>query len=293
MGTIMASVGLGGENRRQDVIAIQSMLQSAGIAPGPIDGRCGRLTIDAIERFQRGIMRHPDGRIDVRGPTIRHLSSRYRTAQNPPVLSSGRTPGKANPLPTRNTVTPSRPAASANAGPVARPPQSSLAYWRQRTRLPAPSINAGLTCPNSAQMMALLGDPNSQRVKSLIATESVGPFRATGLKPALASLRTILSGLGREHPDLYHVRGYNGMHVIRQTRKSRSYSNHAWGIAIDFIIGVDAPAYGANFSMRGLDALVPHFHKAGWYWGGGYRSANRKDAMHFECGLALVRSFSL
>ncbi|MGW8191777.1 M15 family metallopeptidase [Sphingomonas hankookensis] len=42
---------------------------------------------------------------------------------------------------------------------------------------------------------------------------------------------------------------------------------------------------------RGLDALVPFFHKAGWYWGGGYRSISRKDAMHFECGLTLVRSF--
>lgn len=42
MSAILASVGLGGENRRQDVIAVQSLLQSVGVSPGPIDGLCGR-----------------------------------------------------------------------------------------------------------------------------------------------------------------------------------------------------------------------------------------------------------
>jgi len=142
-------------------------------------------------------------------------------------------------------------------------------------------------------MMKLLGDPNSPHVKSLIATESVGPFRATGLKPALTSLRRVFVEVSRQYPDLYRVLGSNGMHVIRQTRKSQSYSNHAWGIAIDILVGGKSPSYGDNFSFRGLDALVPFFHKAGWYWGGGYRSLSRKDAMHFECSLALVRSFQL
>lgn len=293
MGTIIASVGLGGENRRQDVIAVQSMLQSAGIAPGPIDGRCGRLTIDAIERFQLGIMRYPDGRVDVRGPTIRRLSARSRAIENPSVMSSGRTRGKAPQSPMHSAATSSKPANSAHAGPAIQPAQSSIAYWRERTRLPDPSINAGLICPSSTQMMQLLGDPNSSHVKSLMATESVGPFRATGLKPALTSLRKVLVDVGRQHPDLYRILGSNGMHVIRQTRKSQSYSNHAWGIAIDILIGGKSPSYGDNFSFRGLDVLVPLFHKAGWYWGGGYRSMSRKDAMHFECGLALVRSFQL
>jgi hypothetical protein len=40
-------------------------------------------------------------------------------------------------------------------------------------------------------------------------------------------------------------------------------------------------------------ALVPYFNDAGWYWGGGYHNPNRKDAMHFECGLALLQSFGL
>lgn len=237
------------------------------------------------------MIRRPDGRIDVRGPTFRHLSAKAAASRNRQALT---TP----PVPPRHTRPLERPKSSR---PVASPPSASpkprfeplVEYWRERTVLPGPAINAGLVCPTSSHMMALLGDPNSQRMKGLTATESVGPFRATGLKPALASLRSVLATVLRKYPTLNGILGYNGMHLIRKTRNGASYSNHSWGIAIDFVIGVDAPPYGAGYSMRGLDVMVPHFHRAGWYWGGGYRSIGRKDAMHFECGLALVRSFQL
>lgn len=51
MTDITGSVDLGGENRRSDVIVIQSLLKSSGVSPGAVDGRCGRLTIHAIEQF--------------------------------------------------------------------------------------------------------------------------------------------------------------------------------------------------------------------------------------------------
>ena len=68
------SVGLGGRNRRSDVFVVQRALLEAAVSPGPIDGICGRRTIQAIERFQGDILRRPDGRIDVHGPSWRRLS---------------------------------------------------------------------------------------------------------------------------------------------------------------------------------------------------------------------------
>lgn len=264
MSAILATVGLGGENRRQDVIAVQSLLQSVGVSPGPIDGLGGRKTIRAIEQFQRDVIRRPDGRIDVRGPTLRNLAKRAATARTaPPKRSSPPHPDRERRI---------HPALVGPIPVVPRPHKSpqppshgSIEFWQERTALRDPTVNAGLICPSSSQMVALLGDPNGHRAKSLIATESVGPFRVTGLRPALNSLRTIFVNVRTKHPDLYKILGSNGMHVIRQTRNSSSYSNHAWGIAVDLLIGGKSPRYGDNFSSRGLDALVPFFHKAGWY----------------------------
>lgn len=292
MSTILASVGLGGENRRQDVIVVQSLLQTVGVSPGPIDGRCGQRTIGAIERFQRRLIRRPDGRIDVRRPTMRQLAARTARVRSQPQKQPGPADRKNVAVRLRDPST-QKPSVIAPNQSIEAPLTRTMAYWQERIPLPGPSINTGLTCPNNAQLIALIGDPRSQRVKSLMATESVGPFRVTGLKPALISLRAVLASVRREHPTLCDLLRSNGMHLIRQTRNSNSYSNHSWGIAIDFTIAGETPQYGQNFSLRGLTAMVPHFHHAGWYWGGGYRSANRKDAMHFECGLALVKSFNL
>ena len=142
-------------------------------------------------------------------------------------------------------------------------------------------------------MTAILGNPNHDRAKSLLVTESVGPFRTTGLRPALVSMRGVLTEVRRDLPDLYAILTNNGMHVIRASRGQTSWSNHSWGIAIDFLVSGYSPGLGTKTSIRGLDALAPYFNKAGWYWGGGYRSVSRKDPMHFECGLALIKSFGL
>lgn len=181
----------------------------------------------------------------------------------------------------------------ASVRPTATRAQPAYIFWKEQTPLPDPSINAGLVCPSSLQMIDILGDPNGSRVNSNISTESVGPSRATGLTPAFISMRAIFSCVHHDIPDLYGLIESNGMQNIRKVRNGKSYSNHAWGIAIDLRIAGRAPGYGDPFSLRGLDALAPYFRRAGWYWGGGYRSASRKDAMHFECGLALVRSFNL
>ena len=107
-------------------------------------------------------------------------------------------------------------------------------------------------------------------------------------------MRTIFAKVRIDLPDLYELIGNEGAYNPRHIRGSTtSWSNHSWGAAIDLKIGEELVRFKAQFSMRGLDALVPYFNEAGWYWGGGYHNGGRNDPMHFECGLALLQSFGL
>lgn len=240
MVTLGASGGLGGINRRADVIAVQRLLQQANVSPGPIDGLCGRRTIAAIERFQHGLIAHPDGR----------------------------------------------------AGGTGHPAAPAIGYAFQRlldrTHLVAEPRRQSRPDQRAADRPARRSHRDAGHVEP--ATESVGPFRVTGLKPAMASLRAVLGQVHSELPDLYGLLGSLGMRMVRKTRGRSTYS---WGIALDLQIALQTPPLGTTCSLRGLDALSPYFNRAGWYWGGGYRNVTRKDPMHFECGLALVRRFGL
>ena len=129
------------------------------------------------------------------------------------------------------------------------------------------------------------------KLKRLIVTEDMGPFRATGLAPALRSLREILSAVRREQPDLHGALGTAGMLCCRYQRKSRTaISNHSWGTAIDLTINgvLDAPGNGRV--QLGLSLLAPYFNKAGWYWGAAF---GREDGMHFEVGPQLLGTFAV
>lgn len=289
-----SSVGLGGNNRESDVLMVQNALKDHGVSPGPLDRICGRRTIAAIEHFQAGFLRKPDGRVDPGGSTWRRLHS--------PSAPKGIRDGS----PLRQPA--NRPRAiegmhnpSNDEPPAPRLPKAT-AYWREDTPLPPPgTVNRGLLSPSSSEQVARFGGMPSAhmsqtdgpitnpRLLAMIATENVGPFRATGLKPALASLRSIFAEVRRELPDLYPLIETAGMKVNRLQRGSTTkVSNHAWGSAIDLKIAGKLVPFGAPNSIRGIDALVPYFNRAGWYWGGGYRRA-RADAMHFECGSEMLR----
>ncbi|WP_052216218.1 M15 family metallopeptidase [Sphingomonas sp. ERG5] len=319
------SVGLGGRNRKSDVLIIQRALLAASVSPGPIDGICGRRTIQAIERFQSGVMRRPDGRIDVNGPSWRRLSQHSHDAttrhaapppatRHMPTQSTGPA-GATRSVPIPAQRSPAMARASAPAQPViatsaaatmAPPAQRASSYWTTKTPLPASgTVNVGLSSPSSAEQVARFdGMPSAHmsqndqpvtnpELKSLIATESVGPFRVTGIRPAIASLRTILAEVRRDLPDLLNLLSSAGMEVNRLQRGSTTkVSNHAWGSAIDLRVGGILVPLGASYSLKGLDALVPYFNRAGWYWGGGYHSRGRADPMHFELGGALMAGVS-
>lgn len=336
MRQLHGSVGLGGRNWRPDVAAVQRLLEASAVSPGPVDGRCGIHTIHAINLFQRNFLRHPDGRVDINGPSWRRLSmaatrpahaavpqpvarampaapnaavhpapaaSASGAASRPvPVVHAAAAPSASRPAaapmaaPRHAAAAAARPATPAPAQAAAAQPAPSgvdvRAFWQTRTARSVPAtVNRGLICPREYQMMKLFGDPHEKRAKSLLTTASVGPFSIYGLRPALDSMRGVFSQVRRDLPDLYKLLGHDGMYNVRYIGKTTTWSNHSWGAAIDIKIGGYLVPRFAQFSVRGLDALVPYFNAAGWYWGGGYRG-DFNDPMHFECGLALLQGFS-
>jgi peptidoglycan hydrolase-like protein with peptidoglycan-binding domain len=71
--SIVASVGAGGVNRKEDAIAIQTLLNKAG-ASLKVDGAVGAKTIAAIKGYQSNYLAKPDGKVDPGGLTLRHLN---------------------------------------------------------------------------------------------------------------------------------------------------------------------------------------------------------------------------
>lgn len=310
---IQASVGLGGRNRPADVGIVQALMKQAGFDPGPIDRRCGRLTIYSIERLQRQLLRHPDGRVDVNGPTWRYLTKvpslsgqlpRNQSIRTPPPVAAR--PQPVPRMPARRPA-PAVPKAVPTVPPAAGAAETSAerqAFWKTPTRLPARnSVNRGLTSPNQDSQIRRFGRRPSAiaykkdgpvtnpKLLKLLTVENVGPFRVHGIRPALASLRQVFAAVRQQQPELYRLVGSAGMMVNRVQRgSSTKLSNHAFGTAIDLRIAGYLQPRGSHRSNRGLDALAPFFNSAGWYWGATF---GVDDAMHFECGTALLDSFNL
>lgn len=268
---ISASVGASGVNRHADVLIIQRLLVQNGVNPGPVDGRCGPNTVRAIIDFQLGFVSRPDGRVDPNGITLRHLN-------NPGASSS---------------VAPRNPAAV----PIS-PLQNLLA---RVARPSAESINTGLIAVNNSYMTEMLGEPRDNYAADCqpmtnaslhrhVVTESVGRFRVTGLRPAVASLRTALAQVQIEQPAVYMALGTAGMLCCRYVRGSTSsISNHSWGTAIDFTLNGVLDRRGDNQVQVGLTLIAPIMNRYGWYWGAAFRT---EDAMHFEASRNLISQWA-
>jgi hypothetical protein len=174
---------------------------------------------------------------------------------------------------------------------------------------PKTTFNIGLTSPRNADMIAALGhpvknglykpdgsctQPNAPAFLARIATEDLGPFRATGLKPALASLRGIFARVKAEVPELHALLGTEGMLCARFTKIRKpggglkigpGISNHSWGTAIDVKLAGHLDKQGNQLTQRGLLILSTYFNAAGWYWGAAFPT---EDAMHFEVSKSLL-----
>lgn len=174
---------------------------------------------------------------------------------------------------------------------------------------PENTFNLGLTSPGNSYMLKLFGhpvvnaayrpdgrctSPNSPTFKPLLATRNVGPFKVTGLEPAIHSLQSIMMRVKEEVPDLYVLLGSAGMLCSRFTKIKRpdgtirigpNVSNHSWGAAIDIKLGGNLDSQGNDKTQRGLMILSTYFNSAGWYWGAAFPV---EDAMHFEASKSLL-----
>jgi hypothetical protein len=160
------------------------------------------------------------------------------------------------------------------------------------------NINVGLSSARQITMLSILGNPRgnydqvcrqvtNDRLRNLMVTKSVGPFRVTGLSPAVDSLAEIFEEIHDNEREVFGGLGTAGMQCARFVRGSASsISNHSWGTAIDLTLNgvLDAPRNGKT--QAGLAAIAPIFNRHGWYWGAGF---TREDAMHFELSDEKIR----
>lgn len=177
-----------------------------------------------------------------------------------------------------------------------------MSIWSDTEALDAArgSINGDLRGARNATMLQVLGnprgtyseecqEPTNPRLVSLIVREDVGPFRARGLRPAVAALRRILDDVKADEPDLHRRLGNAGMLCCRFVRDSTSaISNHSWGTAIDLTLDGVLDRRGDNRAQKGLLRIREHFNRHKFFWGAAFRT---EDAMHFEASDDLIREW--
>lgn len=91
--------------------------------------------------------------------------------------------------------------------------------------------------------------------------------------PLVAALLDATKKLGYDP-----IRGQCGGFACRAIRRSKSASNHSWGLAVD--LNWQRNPMGLPFRSEIPPAVVSMWEAAGWFWGGRYRL--RPDTMHFE-----------
>jgi len=177
------------------------------------------------------------------------------------------------------------------------------------------TINSGLTYGKEETIKGILGPPTvekpkecldpsritDERLRRLIIDKNVGPFKVTGLKPAVETIKRIFTKVKQEKPDLYKYLGTAGMLCIRHIRGNpNKFSNHAWGTAIDITIKsrpTDNPysdnnnlyPYNEKGTYEGLLEIYPYFHEEKFFWGAGFQQ--KPDAMHFEASDELIQEW--
>lgn len=159
------------------------------------------------------------------------------------------------------------------------------------------TINGELLPLSNKLMFQVLGNPRGTyssdcqpitdaRIRRLIVTENVGPFRATGLMPAVNALKAIVRDVEADEPEIYAVLGSAGMLCVRFVRGSNTaISNHSWGCAIDLTLEGKLDFRGDGKVQNGLKRLHPIFNRHGFFWGAAFRT---EDAMHFEVSRQLL-----
>ena len=156
---------------------------------------------------------------------------------------------------------------------------------------PKDQMNPNLSSASEATMKAKFGSPGTPKpgcgpasatMKPRLVTDNVGPFKVTGLRFAVESLKQIFAEVKAKHPAEFAGVKTEGMWCVRRRNHNPSkFSNHSWGTAIDLFFGTGVVDQGVHLTHRGMLALFPIFNKHGWYWGAEF-SGDSVDSMHFE-----------
>jgi hypothetical protein len=162
------------------------------------------------------------------------------------------------------------------------------------------NMNQGVSAAKQRTMLALLGNPRGSYDQTcrpvqnpvllpLIVTDNVGPFRATGLLPAIESLKEVMAEIRQQEPVVFNALGTAGMQCARFVRNSTTtISNHSWGTAIDLTLQGKLDVRGDNRVQIGLAKIAPIFNRHSWFWGAGFRT---EDGMHFEVSDEKIRAW--
>ena len=163
------------------------------------------------------------------------------------------------------------------------------------------AINGNLRGSRNSTMLALIGNPRgtydqtcrhptNPHIAAQMETADFGPFRATGLKPAVATLKKIMADIKSEEREIHDAMSTAGMLCCRLVRGSNSsISNHSWGTAIDLKLEGKLDKRGDGRTQTGLLKIHPIFNRHGFFWGAAFST---EDAMHFEASDQLVRKWS-
>ncbi len=163
------------------------------------------------------------------------------------------------------------------------------------------TINGTLKGASNTTMLSLIGNPRgtydqdcrwptNNSILAQVVTDNVGPFRVSGLKPAVETLAVILADVKAEKPEIYDVMGNVGMLCCRYVRGSTSsISNHSWGTAIDLTLEGKLDKRGDSRTQKGLLEIYPIFNRHKFFWGAAFST---EDAMHFEASDQLIKEWA-
>jgi len=139
------------------------------------------------------------------------------------------------------------------------------------------------------------GDRQCSRCGSGLAysttTRTFGHITVTAHRGLVSVLANVFADLQRDNPTLFRRLGTAGAVCCRLIKLAgggcaSSWSNHAFGSAIDMTIDGIVDAHGDGCVHRGLVEAAPYFQRYQLYWGAGFST---EDAMHFEVSRQLAQ----
>ena len=172
--------------------------------------------------------------------------------------------------------------------------------YSELVKIPAPgTINTKFSPARIQTQYAIFGKPGKltsecnearapKKVRALLETRDVGPFRLRGIGPWLDVCQKVYAEVKQDHPELYEQLVTAGCFCARLVRGSNmTPSNHTFGTATDHgVLMIDRRGDGK--CQRGMLVLYGYFKKHGAFWGAGFRV---EDAMHFEASDELLREW--